>query len=491
MVAKRAAADALVYGVNGADGEAGTADDIPAANVPEDSYAFLNSAPHEVTDPVTGVTTVVNTTWVDPANTTNTGVDRIDLWVGGLAEKQHVFGGLLGPTFNYVFEAQMEDLQFGDRFYYLSRTAGLNLLTQLEGNSFAELIQRNTDVERPAGRLVLAAGVRLRPGQPGHVRCRPRRPGDGPTTSRPCSPGCRTARSGTAARSTSSSTAPAGNNRVWSSEGDDTIRGNDGNDWMQGGDGNDNHIGGLGDDILLDTNGDDTLKGGDGNDTLSSGQGFGGDLNQGGRGNDFIDPRQRHGRVVRRTRRRLGPRRRRRRHGLRRRRRRLDRERCQRQRHRWWRVQPAAGRQRRSVPGRPERARSRRPDRLRRRDRLRREGGDDVMLTGLGSSAARACSGSTSPRTTATRRRRTPTWTSQVCSRRASRRTRTGSTSSRRCPGGTWTTSCGVTTVTPQRWWATSSTAAGRPAWPVSAPSWVAPPRSPAATSSWVVPAPT
>ena len=67
--------------------------------------------------------------------------------MGGLAEKQMVFGGLLGPTFNYVFEMQMENLQDGDRFYYLSRTAGLNMLTQLEGNSFAELIMRNTDVE--------------------------------------------------------------------------------------------------------------------------------------------------------------------------------------------------------------------------------------------------------------------------------------------------------------------------------------------------------
>ena len=58
-----------------------------------------------------------------------------------------IFGGLLGPTFNFVFETQMEDLQDGDRFYYLSRTAGLNLLTQLEGNSFSELIHRNTNVE--------------------------------------------------------------------------------------------------------------------------------------------------------------------------------------------------------------------------------------------------------------------------------------------------------------------------------------------------------
>ena len=46
----------------------------------------------------------------------------------------------------------MENLQDGDRFYYLTRTAGLNLLTQLEGNSFAELIARNTDADGPAGR---------------------------------------------------------------------------------------------------------------------------------------------------------------------------------------------------------------------------------------------------------------------------------------------------------------------------------------------------
>ena len=29
------------------------------------------------------------------------------------------FGGLLGSTFNFVFETQMESLQNGDRFYYL------------------------------------------------------------------------------------------------------------------------------------------------------------------------------------------------------------------------------------------------------------------------------------------------------------------------------------------------------------------------------------
>ena len=71
-------------------------------------------------------------------------MDDIDLWVGGLAEITNLFGGLLGSTFNYVFQTQLEKLQDGDRLYYLDRTPGMNLRSQLEGNSFAEMIQRNT-----------------------------------------------------------------------------------------------------------------------------------------------------------------------------------------------------------------------------------------------------------------------------------------------------------------------------------------------------------
>ena len=85
-------------------------------------------------------------TWGNDANgVTNTGLDKVDLWVGGLAEVTNLFGGLLGSTFNYVFQTQLEKLQDGDRLYYLARTPGMNLRTQLEGNSFSELIQRNTD----------------------------------------------------------------------------------------------------------------------------------------------------------------------------------------------------------------------------------------------------------------------------------------------------------------------------------------------------------
>src|SRR5262245_16790165 len=38
------------------------------------------------------------------------GLDNVDFWVGGLAERQAAFGGLLGSTFNYVFESQLEHL---------------------------------------------------------------------------------------------------------------------------------------------------------------------------------------------------------------------------------------------------------------------------------------------------------------------------------------------------------------------------------------------
>src|SRR5207245_6235978 len=71
------------------------------------------------------------------------GLDNVDFWPGGMAERQAAFGGLLGSTFNFVFEQQLENLQNGDRLYYLNRLDGLNLRFQLESNSLAELAMRN------------------------------------------------------------------------------------------------------------------------------------------------------------------------------------------------------------------------------------------------------------------------------------------------------------------------------------------------------------
>ncbi len=94
-----------------------------------------------------------------------TGVNTIDLWIGGLAERPAPFGSMLGPTFTFVFERQLENLQNEDRFYYLERLDGLNLLSQLEANSFQELIQRNSEaVGHGTGRL-LASGPRAERGE--------------------------------------------------------------------------------------------------------------------------------------------------------------------------------------------------------------------------------------------------------------------------------------------------------------------------------------
>ena len=73
------------------------------------------------------------------------GLNNVDLWIGGLAEETMPFGGMLGSTFNFVFEMQMENLQSGDRFYYLQRLDGMHLFGEMEANSFAAMIMRNTD----------------------------------------------------------------------------------------------------------------------------------------------------------------------------------------------------------------------------------------------------------------------------------------------------------------------------------------------------------
>ena len=218
-----------------------------------------------------------------------TGVDRIDLWMGGLAEKIAPFGGMLGTTFNYIFEVTLENLQNADRFYYLERLDGLNLLAQMEGNSFSELISRNTPLKntsadvfaRPDFILNLTSILR----SPGVISDDPSTPENEATM-----PDLVLLPNGTVRYSGPAHVVWNGRSvadRLVSSEGDDTLRGDNGNDVMQGGSGNDSHIGGAGDDILMDTFGDDVIKGGPGNDAISGGSGAF-DLLQGNEGHDFI-----------------------------------------------------------------------------------------------------------------------------------------------------------------------------------------------------------
>ncbi|PXW53724.1 peptidase M10/serralysin-like protein [Methylobacterium sp. B4] len=72
------------------------------------------------------------------------GIDRLDLWVGGLAEK-HINGGVVGQTFWVVLHEQFDRLQDGDRFYYLERFDNFDFYENfVDGQEFSDIIARNT-----------------------------------------------------------------------------------------------------------------------------------------------------------------------------------------------------------------------------------------------------------------------------------------------------------------------------------------------------------
>lgn len=200
------------------------------------------------------------------------GVDDIDMWIGGLAERPAIFGGMLGTTFNHVFEEHMEDLQNGDRFYYLNRNQGLGLFHQLEANSFAELVMRNTaaqdlPVDMFASQdltidldTVPAEGIAGLSQLDGWWRW------DG---------GEHITMHGT-----------EGADKMRGGEGDDALWSHGGADHLEGGIGNDGFHGGPGDDILTDVFGDDTFHAGPGHDVVNAGHGF--DVIFGQSGKDFL-----------------------------------------------------------------------------------------------------------------------------------------------------------------------------------------------------------
>lgn len=212
--------------------------------------------------------------WANVDGLSVTGLEDVDFWVGGLAEALDPFGGMLGSTFNYVFEQQLEDLQFGDRFYYLFRNQGNQLFAALEANSFSDLIQRNTDAALlpsdiflshdpyfdlenlpdplPSSLSQMADGTWRWDGDE-HVEIH----------------GYRTA-----------------DDRIRGGQGDDSLWGYGGNDRIEGGSGNDSIQGGPGDDIITDAFGDDTIRAGKGNDAVDGGPGV--DLLLTQQGDDFV-----------------------------------------------------------------------------------------------------------------------------------------------------------------------------------------------------------
>jgi Ca2+-binding RTX toxin-like protein len=277
MDAKRDAALALVFG---------------GAGAPADRLDFLNGTGAFANVTLPGRDGVLGTA-DDLKGVTVTGVDAIDMWIGGLAEQKTPFGGMLGSTFNFVFENQMEKLQDGDRFYYLERTSGLSMNAELESNSFAKLIMANTSATHLPGLVFSDPGFYLEVDQgkqfnEGLVAVDPLGPNGEQVVFRdnPLTVGADTnyIRYSGAEHIVLGGT--DGVDILISSEGDDTVWGDGGNDRIDGGDGNDQLRGGTGDDIITDTGGDDNIQGGDGNDVLHGGNGV--NLIIGGFGSDFI-----------------------------------------------------------------------------------------------------------------------------------------------------------------------------------------------------------
>jgi Ca2+-binding RTX toxin-like protein len=259
------------------------------------------------------------------------GLNNVDLWIGGLAERIMPFGGMLGSTFNFVFEVQMEKLQNGDRFYYLQRLDGLHLFGEMENNSFASMIMRNTDATHLPSDVFSNPGLILEvdktkqfnpdtgvmlPGPDGILNDDPLTVDvdesadnvvdtnadpvgsslltplvvrNNPATVGPDSNylrytgGDHVVLGGTDPGNTSNL---SGNDILIAGIGDDTLYGDGGNDNLEGGFGNDIINAGSGDDIVRDMGGDDNIKAGDGNDVVHAGPGL--DLVMGGKGQDFI-----------------------------------------------------------------------------------------------------------------------------------------------------------------------------------------------------------
>ena len=282
---KRAAAMAIIFGADQTVmGDPNDPLDDRVITAPTDAADFLNSE---------GV-------WASGANgVTTTGLDDVDLWIGGLAEKILPFGGMLGSTFNFVFEVQMEQLQNADRFYYLQRLDGLHLFSEMEGNSFASMIMRHTDATHLPSDVFSTPGLIL---EVDRTRQFNDLDGNGSLESTdPTGGGILTP---LVVRNNPGTVGPdtnylrytgdehvvlggtEGADILIASEGDDTLFGDGGNDTMEGGAGNDIFNAGAGDDIVRDLGGDDNIKLEDGHDVVNTGPGL--DLVMGGRGQDFI-----------------------------------------------------------------------------------------------------------------------------------------------------------------------------------------------------------
>src|SRR5262245_48704481 len=282
MADKRAAATAIVFG---------------SPDAPADSFDFLHSQGDWASKSASNPTPVHA---LDADGVETTGLGSVDFWIGGLAEQNMPFGEMLGSTFAFVFETQLETLQNNDRLYYLSRTPGRTFLTSLENNTFAEMIMANTDATHLPGDVFKTPNYILELdqtkqfnaglGPDGHADPTGTSPliplvmRDNPDTVGPDTNYLRF--NGDLNTAAVLGGTPNNDILIGGDSSEDTLYGDAGNDTLNGGAGDDMLFGGPGDDIIIGGGGDDTLHGEDGNNVLIGGAGA--NVVLGGPGKDFI-----------------------------------------------------------------------------------------------------------------------------------------------------------------------------------------------------------
>jgi len=265
-----------------------------------------------------------------PVNTPSGNQDfqNISLWLGGLAEAKTP-GGMLGPTHDFIYAYQMQQLQRGDETYYLSKLAATDLVEEIKGKTVADMVMAATgvkhlyhkifavndaDYERSlqsfntysSEALLLQAtqtvvdvtGTQRLVGRAGYVNGVLVGNGGNYLDARgvfsPNGEGKASELFG-GTNGSDQFKGLAGDDCMWGDGGADTFWAGDDNDFADGGEGHDTIYGENGFDMLRGDAGNDQIYGGTGNDDMYGGEGndslFGedgiDDLN-GGNGNDLV-----------------------------------------------------------------------------------------------------------------------------------------------------------------------------------------------------------
>ena len=317
-------------------GAAGSSLDGVAGRSLTDWYALRESTnPVDQATYMTALKAAANAAYADAtwmSTSGNMDFNRIDAWMGGLAERE-VVGGMLGSTFDAVFAMQMMNMQNGDFFYYLGRVPTQEFFIEnMEGIQLSDVVMRATGATNLYGDIfsvadeyvlmdsaqqgfadldtlqastttqqvfdtsgnVISAAV----GHAGYVNGVFYGNGGNYVDARgvlnPNGVGNESEMiAGTAGNDTV--VALGGNDTVRAGDGIDSVDGGSGADFLYGGNGDDTLDGGseddflygeAGNDTMLGNLGIDTMFGGDGNDTMYGGAD--GDVMVGGIGDDVM-----------------------------------------------------------------------------------------------------------------------------------------------------------------------------------------------------------